>query len=141
MRAARVIWATSAAIALAACDPAGAVVVDNQSGSTYIALAERSDIPGYPYFDRLAIPASKRLSVGANAVGDPHVGKLSLLGPDCLQAFGVDLTDEGDGGVITIRADGTATFEPGLTDVAPMAENDDRRCPPPPTPEVVPGLD
>ena len=108
------------AILTAACDPAGAVIVDNQSDAEYVARTT-----GYDGNVRhQAVPAHSSVSVGENAVGsqEPAVS-VDLLDAECVVVFSKALRDEPfpGGGIFTISEVGAITFDGGSPDTGPAA--------------------
>jgi len=115
---------------IAACDPAGAVVINNNSSQQFVVRAIRSqDDPDDWY---LVTPAT-RVGIGENKILDLNCAPIYRM-----SMRGVEFPG---GGEFTIDASGSVTFGAGSVAIPPKATETDL-CRPPvvPTPESMPGL-
>lgn len=125
-----------AAFVAIACDPAGSVVIDNQSPGGYVARVSRfSDLPD----DWYIIPTHSRRRIASNAVGnDLPTKRVRLLDLSCVSVFDQDFQNIKfpGGGVITVDANGDVSFQSGNPEVPPAADTTEICAPEAtPTPE------
>ena len=111
----------------AACDPSGAVVVQNEGNASVFVDVLRPD----GATDTFTVTPGARVTVGGNAVSGPPVTEVKVFDSACRVLFVHNFQSDPfpNGGLVTVMAD-SATFAPDeLSGDVPPSAGASRLCP------------